>query len=137
MKTFPISRFLFAKLTSEFKSSEISAIIHSVLPFNPRVKIASPHYYLFYHKDEGLFFGKKIIGLPTELPANLIYRDFGGEKIKSFKGGRKQLSWPDTSSFHVFVKELSDEFDQKIEKMIIVIDTQSWPEDYTMEIFVE
>lgn len=137
MGIFPTSRFLFAKLSSGFKSSEAVALIQEALPFNSRVKVASPYSYLYYKKDEGLFWGKKIVGLPTELPEGLEYRDFGGEKIESIKGIKTDLSLLDFSSFSEFVRALSLEFDQKIEKMIIVINTESEQEDYCLDIFVE
>lgn len=137
MHKFPNSRFLFSKLTSDTKSSEVSALIQEILPHNPRVQISSKNYYLYYDEMEGLFFGRKIIGHPSQIKAPLFYKDFGGETVESFKVGDFSLFDLSFSRFQELKTSWEQKFDHKIQKMILQINIDSLEMSYKLDIFVE
>src|SRR5690606_27168797 len=121
------SRFLFAEICSELRSSEISSLINLCLDENEQVSLASTHYYLYFNKKMGtkFFWGRKIVGFPRNLPPELFYLDFGGESFSHFEGVPINLDDLKLEQIGGQIAVWEEKFDQKIEKMLLSIDAKS------------
>ena len=136
---FPNCRFIFAEITSELKSSEISSLLQICLNENEKVSLASSKYYLYFNQDKGkkIFWGRKIVGFPQNLPTPLFYQDFGGEKVEQAELAAFPLEHLTAEEFWRKKVAWEEKFDQKIQKMLLSIDLDSHPMGLGLDIFVE